>query len=99
MESRNPDTELPDTRSMTEKLKDDGNEINADVNDQVKSSGAENKNASDITDDEAKELAGSAPRLEQLISDLGQYGVKSVEDLRRIEEIVNRYELYKKYGE
>jgi len=101
MESKNPDAMDVDTRTMAEKMKDDGNEPTPRPNDQVSGSTEtepEVKDANEITDDEAKEMANSCPHISQMLSELGQYNVKSVDDVKRIEEIINRYELYRKYG-
>lgn len=95
---RNPDQEMPDTRTVAQKMKDEGKEPKMIPTESAKSDTKSMSDETDVEVDELDEMAKSSNSADELLSNLSEFNIKSLSDLYKIKEMMIQYENKKLYG-
>jgi len=97
MESRNPENEAPDNRMLSEKVEDEGKAPELKEPDTMTESD-EPKEQPTISDEQANQMMAGCQDVDALIAELNRFEIKSLNDVKRVRQIMNDYELGKIYG-
>ena len=88
MESRNPDNEMPDGRSLSVRLEQEGGAPNVEKPD----------TASAVTEEQATEMKATSDTTDDLVAKLNELEIKSLDDVKMVRKILHEYECGVIYG-